>query len=303
MVKTKKKNQCAPFIQPIDLDPNTLTKKNLNLIKSATNHTCFTIDSLRKIADKWSTTYPKNPIKYTSRTTGKQLWDKINKKMNQQCKSEICWLKQTFIKDTPLANELFDNFKPIMPKKWSQNKYEWLNTLEIRNVMKQYETKHKDFEFIGPVPIDFDTQFGFGQCVVNELCKINLYKLVNKGKSKIGVIFNLDKHYQTGSHWVAMYLDYNDGHINYWDSYAAEPAKEITTLMSRLKNQASNNNKKLTIRINNTRHQYKNSECGVYCLYFITSLLNGKNFHDVTKNIIDDDTMNSMRSNFFTKNM
>lgn len=302
MVKTKKNNQCAPFVQPLDLDTKILTKKNLNIIKSATDHTCFELDSLKKIADKWSNTYPKNPIRYTSRTTGKQLWDKINQKMNQQCKNEICWLKQTFIKDTPLARELLENFKPIMPKKWQQNKYEWLNTLDIRNVMKQYETKHTDFEFIGPVPIDFDTQFGFGQCVVNELCKIDLARLIDKGKQKIGIIFNLDRHDQSGSHWVAMYLDYNDGYINYWDSYASKPAKEITTLMTRLKKQASNNNKKLIIRINNTRHQYKNSECGVYCLYFITSLLNGKHFNDVTKNIIDDDTMNSMRSNFFTKN-
>jgi hypothetical protein len=54
---------------------------------------------------------------------------------------------------------------------------EWLNTIDIRDVMNQYEIRYKDFEFIGPVPIDFDTVLGFGQCVINELCKINIEKL------------------------------------------------------------------------------------------------------------------------------
>ena len=301
MVKTKK-NHCAPYILPTHIHSNTLTQKNINIIKSATSHSCFSIESLRKIADKWNNNYPQDIIHYNPRTTGKQLWDKINNKMNKQCSNELCWLKQSFIKETPLARELLDNFKPLMPNSWKNNQYEWLNTIDIRNVMKQYEIKHKDFEFIGPVPIDFDTQLDFGQCVVNELCKIDLSRLITKGKNKIGIIFNLDKHTQSGSHWVAMYLDYNNNGIYYWDSYGSRPVKEITTLMKKLKQQGSKLNKKLQIYINKTRHQYKNSECGVYCLYFITSFLKGKTFNEITKNIIDDDTMNSKRSDFFTKN-
>ena len=43
-----------------------------------------------------------------------------------------------------------------MPLKWKENKNEWLNTLDIEAVMKQYEKKYNNFIFIGPVPIDFD---------------------------------------------------------------------------------------------------------------------------------------------------
>ena len=71
--------------------------------------------------------------------------------------------------------------------------------------------------------------------------------------------------------------------------------------MNRLKEQASKLNKKLEIKINKVRHQYKNSECGMYCIYFITSLLDGKTFETVVKNIIDDDTMNNKRNDFFNK--
>ena len=36
----------------------------------------------------------------------------------------------------------------------------------------------------------------------------------------------------------------------------------------------------------------------MYCIYFITSLLDGKTFETVVKNIVDDDTMNNKRHIF-----
>ena len=304
--KTKGNKKCAPFIEPIYLSnlskQNKLTKTNVNIIKSATNESCFTIDALRKIATKWNETHPQMKIDFTTITTGKTLWNAINNVMKDKCNNqEECWLKQDFIKDSYLQKELLKNFKPFMPKSWNENPREWLNTIDIRDVMNQYEIKYPEFEFIGPVPMDFDTKVGFGECVVDELCKIDLNKLMVKGKNKVGVIFNLDKHTQSGSHWVAMNCDINRGEICYWDSYGIKPNPEVVVLMNRLKEQASKLNKTLEIKINKVRHQYKNSECGMYCIYFITSLLDGKTFETVVQNIVDDDTMNNKRNIFFNK--
>lgn len=300
-------SKCAPFIQPKNISNSSgLANSNLNIIKSATKQSCFTIDSLRKIAQKWNDINPQNMIEYTNNSSGDELWKQINKTMSSKCKNEICWLKQEFLKDSSLSRELMKNFKPIMPKKWLSNKYEWLNTLDIQDVMNQYEIKYSNFEFIGPVPIDFDTVLGFGQCVANELCKINIASLIKKGKTQLGIIFNLDKHNQSGSHWVAMYVKFADAGINnnqlfYWDSYGLKPANEITKLMEKIKEQCKIININLTIKENDIRHQYKNSECGVYCIYFITSLLQGRKFEHIIKNIINDDDMNSKRIEFFTK--
>ena len=303
--KTKVNKKCAPFIEPIDISnlskQKKITKTNVKIIKSVTSESCFTIDALRKIATKWNETHPQMKIDFTTITTGKTLWNAINNVMKYKCNDELCWLKQEFIKDSYLQKELLKNFKPFMPKTWTENPREWLNTIDIRDVMNQYEIKYPDFEFIGPVPMDFDTKVGFGECVVDELCKINLDELMKKGKTKIGVIFNLDKHTQSGSHWVAMNCDINRGEICYWDSYGIKPNPEVVVLMNRLKEQAYKLNKKLEIKINKIRHQYKNSECGMYCIYFITSLLDGKTFETVVKNIIDDDTMNNKRNDFFNK--
>jgi len=302
MIK-QKSSKCAPYIQPTNLSKDkTLSQTNINIVESATDESCFTIDALRKIANKWNNSNPNMQITFYNTTSGKELWNMINKVMSNKCNTEICWMKQDFIKDSPLAKDLLkNNFKPLMPKNWMKNPREWLNTIDIRDVMDQYEIKYPDFEFVGPVPMDFDTKLGFGQCVVDELCKVKLNNLMAKGDTKLGVIFNLDNHKQPGSHWVAMYCDVKGKQICYWDSYGVKPSPEIVTLMDRLKKQGSDLGYDLEIKINNVRHQYKNSECGVYCIYFIISLLNGKKFEDVVNNIITDDQMNAKRKDFFNK--
>ena len=310
---SKHNTTCAPFIQPSSISKGKkLLQSNINIVESATDESCFTIEALRKIATKWNYSNPTMIITFDDSTSGANLWNEINKMMSSKCTTEICWMKQDFIKDSPLARELLKNFKPMMPKKWDTNPLEWLNTIDIRDVMNQYEIKYPEFEFVGPVPMDFDTKVGFGQCVVDELCKVKLDNLMAKGDTKLGVIFNLDKHTQSGSHWVAMYCDINnnnggnggnEGYIGYWDSYGMKPKPEVVVLMERLKKQGEELGKHIEIKINKTRHQYKNSECGVYCIYFITSLLDGKNFEEVVNNIISDDDMNSKRKEFYNKDM
>ena len=39
---------------------------------------------------------------------------------------------------------------------------------------------------------------------------------------------------------------------------------------------------------NKKRHQFKESECGMYCLYVIIELLKGKNFKEMIKTRIND---------------
>ena len=43
--------------------------------------------------------------------------------------------------------------------------------------MKQYEKVYKNFKFIGPVPIDFDYEYSVGNCIIDELCKIDIVEL------------------------------------------------------------------------------------------------------------------------------
>ena len=47
---------------------------------------------------------------------------------------------------------LNNTFRPEGPS----NRYEWLSTTDINDVINQYQNKHKDFIFLGAVPADFE---------------------------------------------------------------------------------------------------------------------------------------------------
>ena len=128
------------------------------------------------------------------------------------------------------------------------------------------------FKCFGASPIDFDLKNNIGSCQVNNLCKINLRQLIKERKPAtdfIGVVFNLDKHNESGSHWVSLFVNIPKGEINFWDSFAVNPPGEIMTLMKKIQKQAQELGIKLKIQINKKQHQFKNTECGMYSINFI----------------------------------
>jgi hypothetical protein len=262
-------------------------------------YSCFSKESLIKIIKQWNITNPKNKIKLNKSDSIPKLWIKIDNKLNDKCYGEWCWIQQEFVKNIN-DKEIKDTFRPKTPKSWYKNKNEWLSTVDIENAVKQYEKTHRDFKFIGAVPIDFDYEYSMGKCIIDELCKINLHENINSNKNKIGIVFNLDKHDESGSHWIAMYIDLYKNEIYFFDSYGEEPPKEVNTLANRLVEQGKKIGRNMKYKINETRHQYKNSECGVYCINFIISLLEGNSFEEITQNKVKDDVINLKRDYFFT---
>lgn len=207
------------------------------------SYTCFTNQSLKKIAQSYNKRHKKQisiPSKLDDKNRGK-LWKDIKSGLKQysKCDGDHCILNTDVVKDVK-DKEIVEAFRPEMPKTWLKNKNQWLSTVDIEQVMNQY-TNNPDlnFEFIGPVPIDFDHKFSFGQCVNNELCNFDITKMIAKKKSKLGVIFNLDPHYMSGSHWTALYVDLTSGGIYYFDSYGVPPPKEVQILMNRIKQQGN----------------------------------------------------------------
>jgi hypothetical protein len=286
MPRTKKKKirkYCSPFA------------------RKESNMTCFTKTSLLKIAKAWNKENPNNKVK-TMDASINVLWKRISKKLKEKCNHEWCWAQQQFIKDIK-DKEISNTFKPRKPKKWNTNKTEWLSTVDIENVVKQYEKKYKNFRFIGAVPIDFDSTYGFGHCIVNELCKINLEKLILNKIFQVGIVFNLDKHDQDGSHWVGMFIDLKKNGIYYFDSYGEPEPKEVKELANRLLTQGKKIGKNnMVYKVNNIRHQYKNSECGIYCINFIVEMLKGTEYDEFIKEKINDVDMNKKRDFYFSPN-
>ena len=264
-----------PVLQDMNQKPHIKTTMNCSpaVQNKKVQNSCYTPHILMQIRNAYNLAHSdKEKIHETDPT---KIWQILNKRL-VHCKKEDCWLKQ--ITDDQLRKRIDRYiFAPDQPYEWSNNPNEWLSNYDILNVLEQYEETYKHFEFIGPTPIDFDTVLESRQCVYNELCHFDLKSLVSKGKTKIGVVFNLDKHNQSGSHWVSLFVDTDGKFIFFFDSAGSKCPKAVYALVKRIQEQASNMGHKYRLYQNYPKtHQYSNTECGVYSLFFIITMLTNK---------------------------
>ena len=257
---------------------------------------CYTKESLHKIKNIWN---QRNPDKQIFSNDPKDIWRGLKKKLNKTCKRESCWLKQKFIKENIDKDIIKYTFRPKRPKSWKKKRDEWLNSNDITKFMKQYEYRHKDFTFLGPSPINYDTQLMSDECVWEELCKFNLQRNINRGKTKTGIIFNLDPHYKSGSHWVALFINAKNRCIYYFDSYGDKIPRGIKKLVKTIQNQSSNMGPEYKFKENKKRHQYSNSECGMFCLHFIRSMILYDNWKELSTKKLNDKEMLRLRKVYY----
>lgn len=289
-------------------------------LKKGPGDTCLSMGGMQRIAKIWNELHPDDSIQLLSfnktrrkrkmesnqnqivsdhQTSPKELWHTIRDKMihHYKCNTEYCMVKSMPGLSETERKSMLASFRPEKPETWKDKPTTWLDSFNIEDVMKQYEER-KDFkfDFIGPVPIDFDKKYGaFGKCIVEELCKLNLEKQKKRGIEHIGIIFNLDPHDKPGSHWVCAFIDITDSAAYYFDSYGYPPPQEVDELFKRCKKQGIQH-----IYYNDIRHQRKGSECGMYCLITIICLLNGKSFYSICSKIKEDDTVNTFRDILFS---
>lgn len=286
--------------------------------KKFEKNSCFTMDGLKDIATAFNT------YVYMKKIKGKKvivisddkqdLLNQIDDRLKDICDDQLCWLEQDFIKviEHEKREELVDNtFRPDGPK----GRFTWLSTTDIDAVLNQYDF-HKDFEFLGTVPMDFD------DLPVLNINNLNFDDLYDKGIYKLGMVINTDEHYKSGQHWIAFYADLKKKQIYFSDSYARVPEDRVRNLVERIAiwmakkyhnftdkpsakfmmKDKKNNIESLPgidIRYNQTRHQYKNSECGVYSMHFVLWLLEGKTFDEYIFKQITDDEINQFREKYF----
>jgi hypothetical protein len=287
MVKNKTKKHLRKMktggskIEKLNCSPATTLKKRVK------QDSCFTPDLLMKILQKYNEKHPENPIK---EKTPKKIWLELKNRLD--CNKEECWL--SLIEDEKIREKIKKYiFAPKHPTEWVSNPNEWLSNYDILEVAKQYEISHPEFKMIGPTTIDFDTRLEEydGKCVLEDLCKFSLDRFIRTKKTKIGIVFNLDKHYQSGSHWVSMFIDIPNRFILFFDSANNEIPPEIwkdektlkkgepVPLVNRIIQQGSQLDHPIHFKFYNNRnitHQRGNTECGMYSLYFIITMLTGK---------------------------
>ena len=275
---------------------------------------CILLKDIIDMANKWNNKNKNNKIIISDDKMA--MIKQFEKFLSNKCSDQACWIRLDFVKQIENYDLLNNTFRPPGPV----GKYEWLSTTDIDNVINQYQSKYDDFLFLGAVPYDFESLKMLG------IHNLNFKKLEKSGKNKIGMVINLDEHYKSGSHWVGLYTNLKENQIYYFDSVGVKPKKRIKKFINKitkyLYNKSFNKNLDINslynvkyrnnnpneiskllnnfdIRYNNIQHQFKDSECGVYSIHFITRLVDGESFTNIINNVIKDDKMNNFRKNYF----
>ena len=94
-------------------------------------------------------------------------------------------------------------FRPDGP----QGRFDWLSTIDINQVLYQYEDKYPNFKFLGAVPLDFEDLDHL------PFKTLKFEQLESEGIKKFGIIFNTDKSYQRGKHWISLFCDLEKSQI------------------------------------------------------------------------------------------
>ena len=289
-------------------------------IMASKDHTCFSLNELKLIAQDFNDTITDPSKKIKLNQSKNKLYTQIRESLSKYCNDkEHCWIEQGFVKSQH-KKQLSNSFRPVKPREWYKNPRTWLNTFDILDVMKQYEKKYKDFIFFGVYPIDFQSTYSNGQCIGDftlenhrsDLCNFHIKNILDNKKTRFAMVLNLDNHTQSGSHWVAVYCslkpkDKNFG-IYYYDSVAYPPDKEVVNFVTQIKNQV----KELfppevaatfEYKHNTVRRQYKNTECGVFSMVFLATIIENKEFDMVCQNMKKDDDINQIRDVFYRPNL
>lgn len=287
------------------------------------NGTCISLKLLSSIADIINKTKGKPIIKVTNNLNDiKQQLDKFYGTTD---------ILEWNVTDNKISKTIRDLYRPVMPGSWKSNPREWLSNLDIQNVMSQYSKKYSDFKFLGVFSVDFYTE---KICSFYSICNFNLFDFLASGKTKLGLIANLDSYYGKGSHWVAISANFKPKSkqfgICYYDSGGSTPPEQLKLFISQIKNDASiffrdrfdrinakfnmhtntgdgkqgnTFGEKFKVQANVKQHQRKNTECGIFSMLFLILCLERQNlsYNEICSilHVGSDDFVHAYRKHLF----
>lgn len=212
---------------------------------------------------------------------------------------EGCWV-DTLIGETATSTDalaiggrrihgilpVLSSVKPRKPKEWAKEPFTWLTNFDIEAVMHQYERDAAPaYRFLGVYPIDFAGRSAFGTCLFAEICSLRVAPLIKRGVKYLGMILNLDKHDQSGSHWTSLFICLDRAApafgAYYYDSVARKTPQEVTQFIETIRGQLAGvygadavGPDQFKTDYNRNQHQYANTECGIFSMIYQIRWLN-----------------------------
>lgn len=113
-------------------------------------------------------------------------------------------------------------------------------------------------------------------------------------------VLNSDSLGGPGKHWTAIFMDFSkpQGTIEFFNSSGNQPYPEVVMWQSRMINSVMKHgicNDVEFVQVSNIKHQRGPTECGVYCLFYLWSRLNGTSYEHFKKHEIRDEVVTKFR--------
>ena len=214
-----------------------------------------------------------------------------SKTLSEKAKLEIL---ETYYPDNKTVNRLVSQY--FLPKGPLKNA--WLSNQDIDRVNKNvFEQTYKDkYKYLG-------TQF----CI--DINKKFIFEKRRRKKGKhiqscpfFGLVFNTARCDASGEHWVSLFVDTTTYPYSYfyYDSVGTDASLDMKNVV--LKNintglllaaRKESKEDEINLTTNFIQHQSGNSECGVYSLYFIESMLKGIIEGEKTSAVVFKEFINS----------
>lgn len=212
---------------------------------------CFTDVEINKLISDYNSDvreYRRIPLDISFQQKRQQLLQ------HKGCDSDACLLDN--------IKHIDDVNNALKPK----GHLKWLSNVDIDDVMHQFEKIFPNFKFIEAVSCDYYQ-------VYPHLFPHDVRKYMD-----VAWIFNTDRTFQAGQHWVALYVNNVKRTVEYFDSVGKEPNKYIRQFIAKYFGDYSYSWSRI-------KHQKENNECGIYSVFWVLARLHGVT---ITERITDE---------------
>ena len=239
--------------------------------------------------------------------TKQNILTELKIKVEPKCDSESCVVENIANRVAPeVQTEIKDIIDETYNIKGPWNSTEWLNDKQIDGTLSKLTKKYDGFH-----TISFKMRDQFVGINMNPM------DLYNNDIRRIGFIANEDVSTGGGTHWVAIYIDMttdgtydNPFTIEFFNSGGGKIYPEILewfykiqhTINTTPRNGGTDNDityHAKCVCVCKIQHQRKNSECGVYSLYYIWSRVSGTPYKMFELHRVADEQMIKFRKALF----
>lgn len=264
---------------------------------------CFDTEDLTIFIEIYNKYFADKIKSITYRAINNKLKDVLGDKKHYLWFDYLC--QHCSFNECLKLNNISDNrLLPKKPAEWYMNRTAWLSNFDIEDVLIHYhKCKKYNYEFVGVFTVDFAVKESNGKCkYYDNKCNPDIRDNIKKNKKYLGIVTNLDRFDQGGSHWTSIFIVIDPTlpsyGIYYYDSGGNGIPPLIMLYINEVKKQLKElyPTKKCRIRVNRKQHQKTTTECGMFAITYqirwITKLLKNKDTkeYDVLNNKIMTDT-------------